>query len=137
MNEPCFYRISVKALILNEQGRFLMAREPDGTWDLLGGGLDHQEDPIAALKREITEETGLVVTHVSSAPQYFVTAERAERGIFIANVFYEVRVQDLSFTPSDECEELRFFTAHEARGVKILPNVAKFLEVYEPNARQG
>lgn len=59
MNEPCYYRTSVKALIVDDSGKFLLAKEPDGTWDFLGGGLDHNEVPVAAVEREITEETGL------------------------------------------------------------------------------
>ena len=51
MNEPCFYRVSVKGIVIDEQGRILLARESDGTWDMLGGGLDHGENPIACLKR--------------------------------------------------------------------------------------
>jgi len=107
-----------------------MARESDGTWDFLGGGLEHNEDPALALEREIIEETGLVVTSISLSPKYFVTAERVDKGVFIANIFYEVRIKDLNFTPSEECEELRYFTVEEAHAVKSLPNVPKFLEVY-------
>ena len=37
----CFYRISVKALVLNEaRDRFLITQEEDGRWELPGGGLD-------------------------------------------------------------------------------------------------
>ncbi len=32
-----------------------------GRWFLPGGGIDHGEDPVAALEREFTEETGLQV----------------------------------------------------------------------------
>lgn len=56
MNEPCFYRVSVKGIVIDSQNRILLARESDGTWDMLGGGLDHGEDPITCLKREIQEE---------------------------------------------------------------------------------
>lgn len=140
MNNPCFYRLSVKALIVDETGRFLLAREADGTWDMLGGGLDHGEDPIDALQREITEETGLITTHISSSPKYFITAPRPGMDVFIANVLYEVELKDLDFTPSDECQELRYFSCEEARTENILPNVAKVLELYDPalhSARQA
>ena len=133
MNEPCYYRVSVKALITDGTGRFLLARESNGVWDLLGGGLDHGEDPVAALQREIQEETGLVVTNVHSSPKYFITAERPDKNMFIANVVYEVTIQDLQFTPSDECEELRYFSAEEARGLALLPNVEQFLKAHLPS----
>jgi 8-oxo-dGTP pyrophosphatase MutT (NUDIX family) len=131
MNEPCFYRVSVKAFVVDDSGKFLLAKESDGTWDFLGGGLDHNEDPVMALKREVAEETGLAVTRVSAAPEYFVTAQKPGKDVFIANVLYEVTLKDLNFTPSDESQELRFFNAEEARAEKLLPNVEKFLQVYE------
>lgn len=98
-----------------------------------GGGLDHDEDPTLGLKREISEETGLEVTWISSSPKYFVTTKRSGHDTFIANVIYEIKLKDLNFTPSDECRELRFFTAAEARKEDIFPNVEKLLEVYDPN----
>ena len=36
----CFYRIAVKALILNEEGKFLLTKEDTGLWNIPGGGLD-------------------------------------------------------------------------------------------------
>lgn len=32
----CFYRISVKALILNDEGKFLLTKEDNGLWELPG-----------------------------------------------------------------------------------------------------
>ena len=51
MNEPCYYRISVKGIVIDDQGRILLSREDNGMWEMLGGGLDHDEDPIVGLKR--------------------------------------------------------------------------------------
>lgn len=132
MNEPCYYRISVKGIVVDENGRFLLTREEDGRWEMLGGGLDHNENPIVGLQREIYEETGLEVTHVSSSPKYFVTSKRLHKDSFIANVVYEIKLKNLDFTPSDECQELRFFTVGEARREALFPNVVQFLEVYDP-----
>lgn len=132
MNDACYYRISLKGLVIDETGRFLLAKEDNGRWELLGGGLDHGEDPIACLKREINEETGLVVTYISSAPKYFLTTQRLDHDTFIANIIYEVKLRDLDFKPSDECQELRYFTVEEARKEALFPNVEKFLEVFNP-----
>lgn len=48
----------------------------------------------------------------------------------IAQIFYRTEVENLDFTPSHECEELRFFTAEEARREKIFPTVIAFLEIF-------
>jgi 8-oxo-dGTP diphosphatase len=136
--EPCTYRVSVKGIAIDESGRFLLTKEDIGRWEMLGGGLEHDEDPIDSLKREVQEETGLVVTYVSPAPKYLLTCRkvgyrgRKYKG-YVANIIYEIKLKDLNFVPSEECTELRFFDVNEARKVDLFPNVEKFLEVFNPN----
>lgn len=125
MNEQCYYRISIKGIVIDKQGRILLSREDNGGWELMGGGLDHGEDPIAGLKREIAEETGLTVTAVSSAPRYFLTCKRRGHDTYIANVIYEIALKNLDFIPSSECQELRFFSIDEMSSVELFPNVAE------------
>lgn len=132
MNEQSYYRVSVKGTVIDDDGRFLLSLEDNGKWELLGGGLDHGEDPIACLKREINEETGLEVTYVSNSPMYFVTCQRLGYDTFVANVIYEIKLKNLNFIASDECQELRFFTTEEARREDLFPNVEQFLKVYKP-----
>ena len=131
MNDSCYYRISVKGIVIDDQGRILLSREDNGMWEMLGGGLDHDEDPITGLKREVMEETGLEVTYVSKSPRYFVTSPRIiseTETTYMANVIYEIKLKDLNFTPSDECQELRFFSKEEMKQVKLFPNVQNLLK---------
>jgi 8-oxo-dGTP diphosphatase len=60
-----------------------------------------------------------------------VTCRRENADTYIANVIYEIKLQDLDFTPSDECQELRFFTLDEMNQVKLFPNVQQLLELLE------
>ena len=129
MNKPCFYRVSVKGAVIDDQNRILIARENDGTWDMLGGGLDHGEDPIACLKREIQEETGLIVTKVWPEPKYFVTAHKPANDIYVANVVYQIELENLDFASSDECQELRFFSPQEMSELQLPPNMQKLHEI--------
>ena len=133
MNEQCYYRVSVKGIVIDDDGRILLSREDNGKWEMLGGGLDHDEDPVAGLKREIFEETGLKVTHVSPSPKYFITSPRIGTTMttYMANVVYEIKLENLNFVPSDECQELRFFSKDEMARVELFPNVQKLLEILQ------
>jgi 8-oxo-dGTP pyrophosphatase MutT (NUDIX family) len=65
-----FYRISIKALVLDQSGRFLLTKEDNGNWELPGGGLEFGEKPEECLRREIKEEMGLEVEWVDDKPSY-------------------------------------------------------------------
>ena len=131
MEEQCFYRVSVKGLTTDSEGRVLLAREESGVWEILGGGLDHDEDPVAGLKREIHEETGLKISKISSLPKYFTTFPKPNSKIYAANIFYEIELENLNFTATEECQELRFCSIEEMKNMNLLPSVEKLLEVLE------
>lgn len=130
MNEPCYFRVSVKGIVVDEQGRFLLSRENNDMWDMLGGGLDHEEDPIDGLRREVFEEAGLKVIWISPTPKYFITSPSYGSDAYVANVVYEMKVEDLDLTPSDESLELRFFTPADAQKVKLYPTVKKLVDIF-------
>ena len=50
-----FYRVSIKAVIFNEKNEVFAIHEGED-WTLPGGGIDHGEKPLGALKRELYEE---------------------------------------------------------------------------------
>jgi len=53
---------------VERNGEYLMVQEGKehvkGSWNIPGGGVEHGEDPVEAVKREVKEETGLQVTEV-------------------------------------------------------------------------
>ncbi len=126
----CFYRVSVKALILDSEGRFLLCKEESGLWDFPGGGLDFGESPAEGLVREVKEEMGLVVTSVGDFPLYFITGRSPNSGRWVVNVFYLTTVADMVITPSSECVETRFFTKEEALKENVYMTVKKFAGQY-------
>ncbi len=127
----CFYRISIKALILDDEKRFLLTKEKNGKWELPGGGLDFGEKPQECLIREIKEEMGVDVTFVSDTPSYFLTSQK-ENAHWFSNIIYITKVKDLDFTPSDECIEIRFFTKEDALKENLFSNVLDFVALYDP-----
>lgn len=123
MNEACYYRVSVKGVVIDENGRVLLTRQDNNKWDMLGGGLDYGEDPKDCLRREVYEEAGLTVTNISERPMYFLTVKRESRDSYLANIIYQITLENLDFTPSEECQELRFFTPEEMDSIELFPNV--------------
>lgn len=129
----CFYRISVKALVLDDQKRFLLTQETNGKWELPGGGLDHGEDPQIGLQREIFEESGLEAYNIQQRPAYFITTTHDRTGSYIGNLLYQCELKDLNFTPSRECAALKFFTKEEAQKENLYNNVKAFLKMFNPD----
>jgi 8-oxo-dGTP diphosphatase len=60
-------RIAAYGVVRDDQGRLLLARAAPsltlkGRWFLPGGGVQHGENPVDSLRREVEEESGLTVT---------------------------------------------------------------------------
>jgi ADP-ribose pyrophosphatase YjhB (NUDIX family) len=129
----CFYRISVKALVLNEsRDKFLLCKEADGRWELPGGGLDWDVSPQEDLPRELMEEMGLRSTWIADNPSYFLTGLSTNHPkIRIANVIYETELEHLDFTPSDECTEIRFVSPEEVKTMNTFDGPAKLATMFK------
>ena len=84
---PRRQRVAAYAVVLRVRGErveLLMSRlapriSATELWTLPGGGLDHGEDPRAALVREVYEETGLDATVGETAHVYSAHVPRASR----------------------------------------------------------
>lgn len=67
-------KVSVNVILTNAQGEVLMARrkrEPHiGTWDTLGGHVNPGETAEEAARREVREESGLVVQDLKYFASY-------------------------------------------------------------------
>ncbi|MGZ4387230.1 MAG: NUDIX domain-containing protein [Gaiellaceae bacterium] len=108
---------TVGALCTDEQGRLMLVRravEPEkGKWDTPGGFLDEGEDPLAALRRELLEETGLTVE-----PLEFLGAwidwygDRAEAQA-VLSLNWTAQVTSGDAQPADDISEIRWFGPDE------------------------
>ena len=124
-----FYRISIKALVVNNDGKILFIKENNGLRELPWWWLDHWEDAQSWIIREIREELGIAVKKISNTPEYFFTRE--EWWYRRSNLVFKVELEHMNFIPSDECVELAFLTVEDAKKLPLYPNITKFLDIYQ------
>ncbi len=128
-----FYRTSAKALILNEaRDKFLIVQERGGVWDLPGGGLDWGETTHESLSRKIPLEMSVPIAWISASPAYFLTQQSEKNNAWFANVLYEVELEHLNFTPSDDCVACEFVSKNDLGDRHLFPNVRLLAEMFDP-----
>lgn len=128
-----FYRVSAKALILNDEKKFLLVRE-EKWWELSWWWLEYWENPQECIKRELMEEMWINVKYVKDTPSYFITVQKPN-WIRISNIIYEteIDINDIqNFKPSNECLEARFFNREEAENENLFHNVKEFIKQFDP-----
>jgi NAD+ diphosphatase len=85
---------TASALVLDDEGRVLLARRAndpgEGLWDLLGGFIEEGEEPLAALRRELMEETALEIETLEFLGGY--PDRYGNAGIFTLNLYWTARV---------------------------------------------
>lgn len=108
--KPC-----VGALV-ERDGKLLLARrgvEPfKGQWDVLGGFLNVDEDPIDGVRREVAEESGLEV-EVGPFLGAWIDTYGAD-GDFTLNLHYIAYALPGEPLPQDDVASLEWFTPEEA-----------------------
>lgn len=113
---------SQKAFVFNRNGKFLTMRRthtaPSGplSWDLPGGVVDYGEKPVAAIRREIKEETGLAVKNLIP---FDVEAHTSKNGEYWITVLYAAEASSGKFSVSWEHDLHKWVTKTEFLKMKI------------------
>ncbi len=111
----------------------MIIQEEDGRWELPGGGLDWGANPKEELKREMLEEMGLHASWIADQPEYFTVSPMLRLpGAYAANIIYKTTLENLEFTPSDECVAIDWISKENADQFDLFPNVPKLLELFDP-----
>ena len=127
--------VGVLALI-ERDGELLMERRSDcGRWGFVGGAVEVEESLEDALRREVQEETGLVVTNqglfaVFPGPSRVVRYPDGNV-VRLMTFVYRAEVEDFgTLRRSDESEELRFFRREELSGLDVIETSEPILDAY-------
>lgn len=77
--------VAVGGLISNKEGKILLVKSPRRGWEFPGGQVEVGEDLMTALKREVEEESGIIVDVKQLVGVYsnIKTEVREDTGVFI------------------------------------------------------
>lgn len=115
-----FYRVTAKAIVRDEAARVLVVADATGTYELPGGGWEHDEDYATCLRRELQEELGATV--VSVGDPLLVYRGRGARPHVLLRIAALVKLADHHFTPdNDEVTEARFVDRQEFLALRWCP----------------
>ena len=130
MIEESYYRTSVKAVIYNENWEILLCKEDSWKYDFPGWWLDHWEKIEDCLKRELKEEMWIEIISFNKTPKEFIAFydDESKKHPLRTNVFYEVKVKNLDFKPSEECVSIWFFNKETVKNIKSYKSVYEFFE---------
>jgi 8-oxo-dGTP diphosphatase len=108
-----FYRVSIKALITNQEGKVLVVKENQDTWSP-GGGLDHGEDPKSGILRELKEELGIEAPHVKDIAT-IKTFYLEHKSAGLLWVVYEVEAPSQELVLGEGVAEARYIDIAELK----------------------
>lgn len=109
--------LAVSGYITDAAGRVLLVRTAwrSDTWELPGGQVEEGEDPVAALVREVREETGIEAEIGGLTGVYYSTARGG-----VCNLVFRGTAAGGHLAPSGETVEAAFVRLSEA-------NIAAFV----------
>ena len=115
------HKVSVAALVTNEEGKILLVNSPWRGWEYPGGLIEPGETFEEALHREVREESGVEIRITG-----FVGICK-NVGLDIVNIDFTAQYTGGSLTTSDESTEVGWFTAEEAFEMITFPLTKKRL----------
>jgi 8-oxo-dGTP diphosphatase len=107
--------ITVRAIIEDEQARWLLLRRSNecrsfaGHWELPGGKMDAGESMDAALRREVLEETGLLVNPTGVAG----FTEKDLEKLHVVAIYFRTKLAGGKIALSSEHDEFRWVSWEE------------------------
>ncbi len=136
MSQRQVTRVSAYGLILLES-RILLCRISNhlpldaGYWTLPGGGIDFGEDPVAAMVREVYEETGLTVRSLGVAGIDSLYLEEADRAFHGIRIIYRTElIGGVLRSEVDGTTDLcAWWSLEEARQLPLVDLVSVGLEI--------
>jgi len=115
------FRVSLKAVILNESRQVLIVKENGRDWwDIPGGGLDHGETVKEALARELYEEVGLEADFEYEAILVEDPRFQQSHDLYQMRITFVVTPKIYEFSVGSDSDEIMFINPDEFKDSVII-----------------
>ncbi|OBA97964.1 NUDIX hydrolase [Mycolicibacterium fortuitum] len=120
------HSVSVAGIVVRDDGRVLVIKRDDnGRWEAPGGVLELDESFEAGVRREVLEETGLVVEVERLTGVY----KNLTRGIVA--LVYRCRPAGGDPHATEEAREIRWMTTEEVQSAMVPAFGVRVLDAFE------
>lgn len=121
-------------IILNDANEVLLQKRYEGGWGLPGGLMDLGESLEDTAKREVLEETGLIITNLQflgifSGPDYYIKMSNGDEFYAVTAIYYTRNVKGDLVINYHESETMQYFSLIDLPDELIASN-RKFIESY-------
>ncbi|KGR77992.1 NUDIX hydrolase [Ureibacillus manganicus] len=121
-------------IIINENNEVLLQKRHDGSWGLPGGLMDLGESFEEVAKREVFEETGLIVENlkllnVFSGSKYYLKVSNGDELYSVTAVYYTKDVSGEMKIDYSESEKMQYFSTNDLPE-QITDEYREFIEEY-------
>jgi len=78
IEEKELLRLTAGGIVVNMEGKILLVQQKGGNWVFPKGGINAEEDPLVATRREILEETGIEEKDLAQVDDFEEKYERPD-----------------------------------------------------------
>jgi 8-oxo-dGTP diphosphatase len=119
MSDTKNFHIDIKGLVFRDD-KVMLLKEPQGTWDLPGGRLEHGETFEQALQRECQEEMGVNCQVLDEIPYYAWPVHWKTKDVWLVYMAFRITVDSYDFKTTDECCGYEFLKPSEWNKVNVI-----------------
>jgi 8-oxo-dGTP pyrophosphatase MutT (NUDIX family) len=106
-----FYRVTIKALVRDHEGKVLVIENAHGEWEMPGGGWEHDEDFATCLNREIQEELGVGASTIGDIQFMYKTV--SSKGYYVLRIMVTAEFESHDFTMGEGMRSAMFVSKEE------------------------